>query len=165
MPSERPVKLWGIKKLRVVAGQDIVCEKANGLDVAPGSKILEGSYPDVAGGDPRQHGSRKLRLAENGLAGRTAASARVVGIPSAAIASLTIYSRRTGPRAARPSPRARTAWAQSPSAGCRVARRRGRRPPREERSPVAELRHEMPELVPGISHGNWFGAFGNTVAG
>ena len=34
----------------------------------------------------------------------TAASARVVGMPSAAIASLTIYSRRTGPSAARPSP-------------------------------------------------------------
>src|SRR5438552_4967362 len=33
----------------------------------------------------------------------TAARARVVGIPSAAIASLTMYSRRTGPSAARPS--------------------------------------------------------------
>jgi transglutaminase-like putative cysteine protease len=32
-------------------------------------------------------------------------SARVVGIPSACIASLTRYSRRTGPNAARPSPR------------------------------------------------------------
>ena len=37
--------------------------------------------------------------------------------------------------------------------------------PEQEGSPVAELRHEMPELVPGISHGNWFGAFGHTVAG
>ena len=35
----------------------------------------------------------------------TAASDRVVGIPSAAIASLTMYSRSTGPSAARPSPR------------------------------------------------------------
>ena len=34
----------------------------------------------------------------------TAASARVVGTPSAAIASLTTYSRSTGPSAARPSP-------------------------------------------------------------
>ena len=35
----------------------------------------------------------------------TAASDRVVGMPSAAIASLTMYSRSTGPSAARPSPR------------------------------------------------------------
>ena len=35
----------------------------------------------------------------------TAASERVVGMPSAAIASLTTYSRSTGPSAARPSPR------------------------------------------------------------
>ena len=35
----------------------------------------------------------------------TAANVRVVGMPSAAIASLTIYSRNTGPSAARPSPR------------------------------------------------------------
>ena len=35
----------------------------------------------------------------------------------------------------------------------------------QEGSPVAELRHEMPELVPGISHGNWFRTRGNTVAG
>ena len=34
----------------------------------------------------------------------TAASARVVGMPNAAIASLTTYSRRTGPSAALPSP-------------------------------------------------------------
>ena len=35
----------------------------------------------------------------------TAASERVVGMPSANIASLTMYSRSTGPSAARPSPR------------------------------------------------------------
>ncbi len=34
----------------------------------------------------------------------TAASERVVGIPNACIASLTRYSRSTGPKAARPSP-------------------------------------------------------------
>jgi hypothetical protein len=44
----------------------------------------------------------------------TAASERVVGMPSAAIASLTMYSRSTGPSAARPSPRARTASGPSP---------------------------------------------------
>ncbi len=43
----------------------------------------------------------------------TAASARVVGMPSAAMASLTKCSRRTGPSAALPSPRVRRA-----SRGC-----------------------------------------------
>ena len=83
--EERKVWLFGVKKLRLVPGQDIVGEKANRLGIAPRREILEGSHPDVAGGDPRQHGSRKLRPRKTGSPVVTAASARVVGIPSAAM--------------------------------------------------------------------------------
>ena len=48
-------------------------------------------------------GSAASRITGSPVA--TAASERVVGMPSAAIASLMMYSRSTGPSAARPSPR------------------------------------------------------------
>src|SRR5580692_11503141 len=82
----------------------------------------------------------------------TAARARVVGTPSAAMASLTMYSRKTGPSAALPSPR----------------RENGVGPhhlPQQVGAAVAELRHEVPELVPGIGDCQRLGPLGHAVAG
>jgi hypothetical protein len=62
----------------------------------------------------------------------TAASARVVGIPSAAIPSLTMYSRSTGPRGARPSPRREYGVGPAPLSWISRARRRSRSPRRGE---------------------------------
>jgi hypothetical protein len=95
----------------------------------------------------------------------TAASARVVGIPSAAIASLTAYSRRTGPSAARPSPRLENGgWARpleldvaaQAVAIDHLAKKNG--------TSVTELRYEGPELVAGISHGERLASLGHPVA-
>ncbi len=96
----------------------------------------------------------------------TAASERVVGMPSAAMASLTMYSRSTGPSAARPSPR-------------RGERRRARALEldvaadavavddlaEQDGAAIAELWHEMPELVAGIGHRDRVGAGGKLLAG
>ena len=96
----------------------------------------------------------------------TAARVRVVGIPSAAIASLTMYSRRTGPSAARPSPlpgersRARALELDVTAhtiAIDNLAQKNG--------ASVTELRHEVPKLVAGISHGERLASLGHAVAG
>ena len=96
----------------------------------------------------------------------TAASERVVGMPNANIASLTMYSRRTGPER-----------------GAAVAPARERRRARsleldvaadavpvddfaEQDGPaVAELGHEMAELVAGIGHRDRVGAIGEALSG
>ena len=164
--EERQVGLISLKKLRVVPGQDIVGEKANRLGIAPRREILEGSHPDVAGGDPRQHGSRKLRFAEHGLAGRhrreRTSSGDTEGSHRFADDVFTENRAERRPAIAAARERRSPGALQMDVASYAVA---VDDLPEQEGSPVAELRHEMPELVPGISHGDWFGAFGNPVAG
>ncbi len=96
----------------------------------------------------------------------TAASERVVGMPSANIASLTMYSRSTGPSAARPSPRRENGVGPDPLSWM------SRRTPscvddlaEQDGAAVAELRHEMAELVAGIGHRDRVGAVGEALSG
>ncbi len=81
----------------------------------------------------------------------TTASARVVGMPSACIASLTMYSRSIGPTAARPSPPRANGVAPEP------LRWRSRRPPpvvdefaEQQRPAVAQAGNVAAELVSGV---------------
>ena len=92
----------------------MVGELPHRLGVAARGEILEGADADVARGHAGQHGAGQHGLAHHRSPVMTAASERVVGMPSAAIASLTIYSRSTGPSAARPSPRRENGVGPSP---------------------------------------------------
>ena len=95
----------------------------------------------------------------------TTASDRVVGMPSAAIASLMMYSRRTGPSAARPSPIARERRGAGALELDVAAHAVGIDDLAEKNGPaVAELRHEMAELVAGIGHGEGLAELGHPVA-
>src|ERR1019366_149236 len=78
----------------------------------------------------------------------TAASDRVVGMPSVAIASLTMYSRSTGPSAARPK------WRRARSLELDVTADTIRVDHLSEKdgAAVTELRNKMTELVAGIGH-------------
>ena len=134
--------------------------------IAARGEELEGADADVARRDARQHGAgqRPSRAAPCRRSSPPQAT-RVVGMPSAAIASLTMYSRSTGPSAARPSP----------------LRENGVRPgaleldvaahavavddlAEQDGAAIAELRHEMAELVPGIGHRDWLGPLRQPVA-
>ena len=100
----------------------------------------------------------RVRIAPGSISSRmtrspvvATASARVVGMPSAAIASLTRYSRSTGPSAARPSP-PRENGVRSGALELDVA-------PlsvladdlaQQDGATVAELRDEAAELVAGV---------------
>src|SRR6187399_990091 len=76
-----------------------------------------------------------------------AASERVVGMPNANIASLTMYSLKTGPSAARKRRRARPLELDVAADAVFVDDFA------EQDGPaIAELGHEMAELVAGIGH-------------
>src|SRR3954451_3327646 len=89
----------------------------------------------------------------------TAASARVVGMPNAAIASLTTYSRRTGPSAARPSPRRENGVGREPFSW--TSRRTGDGPPAERGATLgARWSRELAALIAGrhpTCQGAWSG--------
>ena len=96
----------------------------------------------------------------------TAASERVVGMPSANIASLTMYSRRTGPErgaavaAARERRRARSLELDVAADAVPVDDLA-----EQDGAAVAELGHEMAELVAGIGHRDRVGAVGQALSG
>ncbi len=87
-------------------------------------------------------------------------------MPSANMASLTMYSRSTGPSAARPSPR------RENGVGPRTLQLDVAARPvlvddlaEQDGAAVTELGHEVAELVAGIGHGNGIGAFGHALSG
>ena len=165
--EQRAIGALGLGGLRVVPGDDVVGEQPHALGVAARGEILEGADADVAG---RRRGSAPRRAAASRACTRspvvTAASARVVGMPSAAMASLTMYSRSTGPErgaavaAARERRRAGALELDVAAHAVAVDDLA-----EQDRAAVAELRHEMAELVAGIGHRDRLGALGNALAG
>ena len=82
------------------------------------------------------------------------------------MASLMMYSRRTGPSAARPSPLPGErvgpeplSWMsrRTPSEADDLAKKKG--------AAVTQLGHEVAKLVPGIGHGQRFAELWQRVAG
>ena len=129
LESPRAAKYWNVPTLTWLA--------ATRVKIAPGNS----------------------RFADNGLARRrpppTPASS---AIPSACMASLTKYSRSTGPSAARPSPLREYGVRPEPfSWMSRRAPKRSMHLAEKNGAPVAELRHELAELMAGIGHGDRVG--------
>ena len=120
--QDRPLSVTGFGEVTIdcVEGQAF-----NGFHIAARREILKGPDPDVTRCDASSTapGNWRSRITVSPV--ETAASALVVGIPSACIASLTRYSRRTGPNEARTSRAGRTAFGPHPSVGHRAACRRG----------------------------------------
>ena len=165
--EQRVIGALGFRRIRIVPGDDVVgelrarrrcrrarrktgrCRRGCGstatrVSTAPGSIVSRITFSPVM----------------------TAASERVVGMPSANIASLTMYSRSTGPSAARPSPRRENGVGPG-ALELDVAADAVRVDDFAEQdgAAVAELRHEMPELVAGIGHRDRVGALGDALAG
>ena len=145
----------------------VVGEQAQRLDVAARGEELEGADADVARGHARQHRAGQRRLAHTRARRWSRRRARAwSGCRAPHIASLTRYSRSTGPSAARPSPRRENGVGPEPLSWM------SRRTPRDvddlaqqDRAAVAELRHEVAELVAGIGQRDRLGALGQPVAG
>ena len=96
----------------------------------------------------------------------TAASERVVGMPSANMASLTMYSRSTGPeRGAAVAAAGERGGARALELDVAADAVRVDDLAEQDRPAVAELGHEIPELVAGIGHGDGVGARGNRLSG
>ncbi len=96
----------------------------------------------------------------------TAANVRVVGMPRACIASLTMNSRSTGPSAARPvavaRERRRTGALELNVVANAVVRAQFAQ---QDRAAVTQLRHPIAELMTRVGHSERLGALGHAVAG
>jgi hypothetical protein len=112
--KKREVGVLAARGVRVMAGDRVVGQAAQQVGVAGGRRVLERADAQVARRDAGEHGAGEQRLARDRVAGRTTASARVVGIPSACIASPTTCSRASGRRRPCRRRRARTACGPSP---------------------------------------------------
>ena len=102
--EQREVRVLGVRGRGVVPGDRVVGQPPDRSRSPVPRGVLEAAHPQVTARHPGQHraGQRGLAVYRRPVA--TTASARVVGMPSACIASLTRYSRSIGPTAARPSP-------------------------------------------------------------
>ena len=103
----------------------------------------------MAGGDAREHRALQHVSRYTGSPVVTTARLRVVGMPSACIASLMMYSRSMGPSAARPSPRRENRVGPSLSTDVEAIARRRDLLAEENRAAVAEG-GEVAELVTGV---------------
>ena len=103
--EQRQRVVAGARRVGVMPFEARTRQGSSGFPVAARGKELERADTKVTRGHTGEHRPGKRPAPEAPARPVvTAASARVVGTPSAAIASLTMYSRSTGPRAARPSP-------------------------------------------------------------
>ena len=127
-----------------------------------------GRCPRAGGSRPRASAPRRAAPPRGSTVSPVAAtaSARVVGMPSACIASPISTSRSIGPTAALPSPprengvRPEPLKAMSRRRPCAVDHLA-----EQQRAAVAELRREAAELVAGVGLRDRLGALGQRVAG
>ena len=154
--EEREVRVLGVGRVGVVAGDRVVGEPPHERRVVVRRRVLERADAQVARRDarraPRPAASARARSCSPVA---TTASARVVGMPRACIASPITYSRSIGPTAALPSPPRANGVRPEPF------RCRSRRRPcdvedlaEQQRAPVAEPGREPAELVArvGLRH-------------
>ena len=147
-------------------GDDVIGQPPHALGVAARGEKLERADADVAGGDAGEHGAGQRRLAHHALAGHDGGE------------------RSRGRNAQRRHRLADDVFAQHRTKrGAAIAAARKRRRARsleldvaadavgvdhlaeQDGAAVAELRHEMTELVAGIGHRDRVGAVGDPLAG
>ena len=157
--EQRAIGLGLAAGVRVVAGDDVVGQQPQRLDVAARGEELEGADADVARRHARQHRAGQRRLAHHRLAGRHGSE------------------RPRGGNAERRHRLADDVFAQHRTQRrAPVAAARERRRPRafeldvatdavaahdlaqQDGAAIAELRHEVAELVAGIGKRNRLGA-------
>ena len=160
------IRVLLVARIGIVAGDDMVGQQAQRLAIAARSEELEGADADVAGRDARQHRARQHGLAHHRLAGgdrRERARGRDAERRHR-LADDVFAQHRTQRRTA-------------------IAAARERRGPRtleldvapharaidhlaqQDGAAIAELRHEVAELVAGIGERDRLGAGGEAVAG
>jgi hypothetical protein len=164
--QQRQVRFGRAASAGVVAGDRVVGELAQLRRLAARGEELEGAHAQVAGGHARQHGAGQRPLAAPGSPVATAASARVVGMPSACIASPIRYlaQHRAPARLAVAAARERRA-ARALEGDVAAPALAVDHLAQQQRAAVAQLRREAAELVAGVGLGDRLGAGGHAVAG
>ena len=164
--QQRVIGALGLGGVGIVPGDDVIGQPPHAVGIAARGKELEGADADVARRDARQHRAGQRRLAHHDLAGHDRGE------------------RSRGRNAERGHRLADDVFAQHRTErGAAIAAARKRRRARaleldvaadavgvddfaeQDGAAVAELRHEMAELVAGIGHRDRVGAVGQPFAG
>ena len=153
--------------LRIVAVNHVVGQVAERLGIATRLKVLEGAHPHMTARHPRQHRPGKATgVAKDRLAGgdrrQGAGGGDAQGRHVFADQVLTQHRSQPGP-AVTPAGEGRAAGTLELD----VQALAGRVPDltQENGSPIAQLRHEAPELMAGIGHGQGHRPLRHPVAG
>ena len=150
---------------RIVPGEHVVGQRAQGLHVAAGGEELEGADADMARRHAGEHRAGQEPLARHVLAGRDRRERPGGGDAERRhrladeVLAQHRAERRPPVRVARERrrPGALQLDVAAPLAADHLAE--------QDRPPVPELGHEIAELVPGIGRGERLGALGHAVAG
>ena len=144
----------------------MVGQQSHRLRVAPCGEILEGAHPDVARGDPRQDGAGQRCLAQHCLPGRY--RGQRPGRRYAQCRHGLAHDVLAQHRAQRGTAVATAGEGRPPGALELDVAPRAVSPhhlAEQDGAPVAELRHELAELMPGIGEGDRLRTFGHAIAG
>ena len=164
--DQRQIRILGFRRFRIVAGDRMGAQFPQRRLVAARGEILERADPYVARCHPRQDSAGQQRLAKHALArGHGGERPRRGNAQRRHRLADDIFPHH---RAERRAPVAAARKRRAPRAlQLQVAPPTGRvdHLAQKDRPAVAELRHEMPELVPGIGHGDRLGALGQPLAG
>ena len=162
--EQRSVGMFRGGCLGIVPGESMIGERPHRLRVAPGGEVLEGANPDVASRHASEHRPGQPGLAHDQLAGGNRRQRPCGGDAERghglAHEILAQHRPKRRPAVATAGERGRARALELDVAALPVtvddlAEQNG--------APVAELRHEVAELVPGVSRRDRLGAFRDAV--
>ncbi len=153
-----------VGEIRIVPGDDVIGEPSHRLGIAARGKILEGADADMAGSDPGQHRAGQRRLAHHALAGddggERARGRNAQGMHRFADDVFAQHRPQRGAAVAAARERRRAGALELDVAADAVL---VDHLAEQDGAAVAQLRHELPELVAGIGHRDRVGAGGSVL--
>ena len=164
--QQRVIGALGVCRFRIVPGDDVIGQPPHALGIAARREILERADADVAGGDAGEHGPGQRRLAHHALAGHDGGE-RSRGRNAQCRHRLAddVFAQHRTERGAAVAPARKRRRAGALELDVAADAVGVDHLAEQDGAAVAELRHEMTELVAGIGHRDRVRAVGNALAG
>src|ERR1700722_2154960 len=148
-----PVRTFRLFGVRIVPCHCVVCQRPNPFRVTPRGEVLERTHAKMAGRDTGQHGTWQSRFAQHPFSGHHGGQ-RTGGRQTQSRHCFThnIFTQyRTESRSAVAATRERS-WARALQLDVEPYAAGRSNFPDKVSAAVAELWHEIPELVSGVGH-------------
>ena len=164
--EQRMIGALGLGDIRIVPGDDVVGELAHALGVAARGEELEGADADVARRHAGEHGTGQHGLALNALAGGHRGQ-RAGGRDAQGKHRLAddVFPQHGAERGAAVAPARERRWSRSLELDVAAHAVLVDHLAKQDGPAIAELGHEMAELVAGIGHRDRVGAVGEALSG